>query len=140
MSASAHRGDHDIAFYEARIGFSWVTTTAGAGVPVFVNSDTDGPLQPARYLIHLGPVSDQSVIVWVGFSPFTVGDSPASIAAAGARRIPLGTGDQASAKLVAIETNVLEVEDDRITIESLNGTATVYVTRVSTVVPKGRVA
>lgn len=129
---NAHRGDHDIAFYEATVGETLDGTTSAPASPVFINSDDDGPLRPARYLIQVASVSVDGVVVWVGFSKFEKGDSASTIAAAGPKRIPLS-----QSTIIAIETNVLEGEDDRLTIESTGGTATVYATRISTVVAKG---
>lgn len=133
MSDGAHRGDHDIAFYEATIGETLAHTTSGPATPGFLNDDDAGALTPARYLIQVAAVSDPAVVVWVGFSEFEAGATPASIAAAGLKRIPLS-----QSTIIAIETNVLEAEDDRVTIESTGGTATVYVTRVSTVIRRGK--
>lgn len=127
---NAHRGDHDIAFYEATVGHTF--QGAGTTAPSFVNSDGDGPLPPARYLIQLADTSAESVICWVGFEGFEEGATASSIAGAGPKRIPLKRDT-----IVAIETNILEGEDDRMILETSAGTATVYVTRVSTVVQKG---
>lgn len=126
---NAHRGDHDIAFYEARIGYTYSATLA-ADTPTFLNNDADGPLPPARYLIQAFNVSDTSVVVWVGFSPFEKPGSAVSIAGAGRARVPLNSN------VVAIETNVLPKTDDRITLEAVGGTATVYATIVSSFIPK----
>ena len=131
MSGAAHRGDHDIAYYEARIGHTFALTTAGAATPAFVNEDADGPIPAARYLIQLASVSVPAVVAWIGFSAFEAGDTAGSVAGAGPARIPLS-----QSTIIAIETHVLEAADDRITVETIGGTGTVYVTRVSSLVPK----
>jgi hypothetical protein len=133
MGAGAHRGDYDIAFYEARIGETLEASTVAAATPVFLNSDADGPLQPARWLIQVTAVSGAGVAVWVGLSAFDKGDSPSSVAGAGPQRIPLSR-----AALVFIETHVLAGVDDRVTLETIGGSATITATRVSTVTPKAQ--
>lgn len=133
MSDGAHRGDHDIAYYEATIGETHALTTGAAATPEFLNDDGAGALIPARYLIQVAAVSDPAVVVWVGFSPFESGATAATVAGAGLKRIPLS-----QSTIIAVETNVLEEEDDRVTIETVGGTATVYATRVSTIIRKGK--
>ena len=133
MSDAAHRGDHDIAYYEATVGETAALTTSAADTPAFLNDDDAAALLPARYLIQVAAVSDPAVVVWVGFSPFVRGEAPASVAGAGPKRVPLS-----QSTIIAIETHVLEDTDDRVTVESTGGTATVYVTRVSTVVRRGK--
>lgn len=132
MSGSQHRGDHDVGFYEARIGHTYERVTAGAATPIHVNDDADGPLPPARYLIQLYNPSAATVVLWVGFSRFEKGVAAGSVAGAGPARIPLVQGG-----LVAVETHVLQGEDDRITLETVGGTATALVTRVSSLIGKG---
>ena len=129
MSGDAHRGDHDIAFYEATIGHTF--EGAGDVVPSFVNSDADGPIPPARYLIQLAELSKNGAFCWVGFSPFVKTVGPNAVVGPGPSRIPL------SELLGCVETNILAGVDDRITLQTTEGTAVVYVTRISTRIPKG---
>ena len=130
MSGSAHRGDHDIAFYEATLGHTY----AGSGgvAPSFVNSDDDGALPPARYLIQLVSSSSPTATCWVSQEPFEKGVAPSSIAGAGPRRFPLRRDT-----LLAIETHVVGNDDDRITLQTDAGTCVVWVSRVSTLTPRG---
>ena len=129
MSGNAHRGDHDVAFYEATIGETreLAVSDAYAQLP-----DDDGPLAPARYVIQLVALSDDNAVVWVHVGPFGEGDLGGA-AGPGNSRFPLSSG-------VVAETHVLEGESDRIgAIADTPGvTARLFISRVSTVVRKGR--
>lgn len=131
MSGSAHRGDHDVAFYEATIGYTFGGGT-GTTAPSYLNSDDDGPLPPARYLIQVIEVGNSDTVCWIGTEPFEKGSTPSAIDGPGPDRIPLKR-----TTLLAIEMHVLAGENDRIVIQTSVSTAIVYVTQVSTLIPKG---
>jgi hypothetical protein len=119
----AHNGDDDIAFFAADLGETreLSATTTGAQT-----TDTDGALEPGRYLIQIVDAT-AGAIVWIIRGRFERG-APLSLSAGpGPARIPLST--QA---LVAIETHVREGDSDRIGAITNTGVATVYLTRVST--------
>jgi len=127
MSAAAHRGDHDIAFYEAAIENTF-TLNAIVGALTEAPTDLDGPLPPGRYLIQLVGASDAAVIAWVHVGKFVAGTplAPANPVAAGTKRIPLSPSS-----IIAIETHALQGYSDRIAVQSVGGTVTVHITRVS---------
>lgn len=131
MSASAHRGDHDIAFYEAAIeNTAALTAVAGS---LAETSDDNGPLPPGRYLIQ-APDIGLGQVVWVHVGKFTKGAplTPSSPIAAGEKRFPLTTA------IVAVETHVLGGYSDRIATQLNAGPdVTLYISRVSSEVRKG---
>lgn len=124
MSAAAHRGDHDIAFYEADIGETRVLNVSTAFTET---ADEDGPLIPGRYLVQLMDSAPTNLKCWVHVGPFEAGETLGGVAAPGRRRIPLSR--QAA---VAVELNVQTGHNDRIGGITSAGSATLYVTRVST--------
>lgn len=129
MSDSAHRGDHDIAFYEAAIE----ETRALAVTNVFSQfSDAEGPLVPGRYLIQLVSSSVSTAFCWVHLGKFEKGVSLAGTALPGPRRVPLSRST-----VVAVETHVLANYSDRLGAIMTAGSGQLYVTRVSTKVGKG---
>lgn len=124
MSSAAHRGDHDVAFYEAAIKESYVLSV---GTSLVQTSDADGPLRPGRYLIQLVNPSSDTALCWVHVGKFAKGTALAGGTGAGRNRIPLSR--QA---IVAVETHVLKDDSDRIGAEMTAGSATLIITRVST--------
>lgn len=123
MSSAAHRGDHDIAFYEAAIEETHrldVTATYSQ-LP-----DVDGPLRPGRYLIQLFNPSNDTAVCWVHVGKFEKAVSLAGTAGPGVRRVPLS-----KQAIIAIETHVLVGHSDRIGAIMSAGTGTLFVTRVS---------
>jgi len=129
MSAGAHRGDHDIAFYEAAIEEtrSLAVTTTFAQLP-----DEDLGLEPGRYLIQLATASSDTSFCWVHLGAFEKGVTLGGTAAPGRRRFPLSRST-----IVAIESHVLEGYSDRLGAIMSAGTGTLYISRVSTRIPKG---
>ncbi len=134
MSGSAHRGDHDIAFYEAAIENTFslsVTTGALAESP----TDAEGPLPPGRYLIQaVGLNSNQ--VCWIHVGKFVKGTplAPDAPTGPGTKRFPLTT------TIVAIETHCIQGHSDRIAAQLNAGLGvTVYISRVSSQVRKSNV-
>lgn len=125
MSGAAHRGDDDIAFYAADIGETRALSAAAGSPTQF--SGSSGPLAPGRYLIQAVNLSVPSAEVWIGFGKF--GEAVDLAAVPGRRRIPLVPGGG----LLAVETHVRKGDSDQIAAITSAGTATVYVTLVSTV-------
>jgi len=126
VSASAHRGDHDVAFYEAAIE-NTVGLTASAGV-LTQTVDTDGPLPPGRYLVQAVGLGATQVC-WVHVGPYVNGTllTPLGPTGPGARRFPL------TSTIVAIETHILRGYSDRVGVILNAGAAvSVFLSRVST--------
>ena len=132
MSSNAHSGTHDIAFYEADIGGTFVisASTTLANAP----SDVEGALPPGRYLVQAISFSDATATCWLHVGRFESGTPlvPGNDIAAGTQRFPLH-GDA----MPAIEFNVLTGHNDRVAVVTSAGTATVYLSRVSTITRKG---
>lgn len=129
MSANAHRGDHDIAFYEAALE---ETRELGVTTAFAQFSDAAGPLTPGRYLIQLAVASSDTAFCWVHLGKFEKGENLGGTAAAGRRRFPLSRST-----VVAIESHVLGGYSDRLGAIMSAGSGTLYVSRVSTAIPKG---
>lgn len=129
MSASAHRGDHDIAFYEAAIEETRsLAVTAG-----FTQlSDEDGALVPGRYLVQLAAASSDTAFCWVHVGEFVKTESLGGTAGPGRARFPLSRST-----VVAVEFHVIGGYSDRLGAIMSAGTGTLYVSRVSTATPKG---
>lgn len=123
MSTAAARGDDAIAFYAADLGETRALAATTSGDQT---TDVDGALVPGRYLIQIVNVSDSAAIVWIHAGAFEKGKPITLAAGPGRRRAPLSTQS-----VVAIETNVLKGDSDRIGAITTVGTATVYVTRIS---------
>jgi hypothetical protein len=131
MSASAHGGNHDQAFYEAAIEETF-EAAAATGVLTPFNADTDGALAPGRWLVQVrGLAATQEV--WVHVGPFVAGTPLAPVAptAAGTKRFPL------TSSIVGLEFHVLNDYSDRVAVQ-LNSGASVacFLSRVSTRVQK----
>jgi len=130
VSASAHSGNHDQAFYEAAIE-NTVELTATTG-SLSATPDAGGALPPGRYLIQsVGLAAGQ--VVWVHVGPFERGVplAPSSPVAAGERRFPL------TETIVALEAHLLGGYSDRVAVQLSSGSnVTVYISRVSTEVMK----
>ena len=126
MSAAAHRGDHDIAFYEAAIENTAALTATSAGLTE--TADSLGALPPGRYLIQAVGLA-QNQVCWVHVGKFVKGEplAPASPTAPGEKRFPL------TSAIVAVESHVLRGYSDRIAVQlSIGASLTVYLSRVST--------
>jgi hypothetical protein len=132
MSAGAHRGDHDIAFYEAAIEDTFTLTATTSGLTE-APSDADGPLPPGRYLIQVRGISSTQV-VWIHVGKFVKGAplAPSNPIGPGTRRFPL------TSAIVAIETHCLKGYSDRISAQVSTGASVpVYISRVSTTAHAG---
>ncbi len=131
MSGSAHRGDHDVAFYEAAVEetIELSLSTAFTQTP-----DSNGPMTAGRWLIQLYNPG-QNAICWVHEGIFVEGVplAPSSPTSAGLRRIPLSIRS-----VIAFETHVLPNYSDRIGAILTQGTALLWLTRVSTATRKRR--
>lgn len=122
--AGAHEGDDDRAFYHASIGITFALLAVGvAGAQT---SDDDGALLPGRYLIQVGNFSDPAALCWIHVGAWEESSPLALGAVAGRKRVPFVQGG-----LIAIETNVLTGDSDRIGAQSSIGTCDVYITKVS---------
>jgi len=130
VSGDAHRGDHDVAYYEAAIE-NTVALVATVG-SLTETPDDGGALPPGRYLIQALALADDQV-VWVHVGKFVKGTAlaPGAPTAAGEKRFPL------TATIVAIETHCLAGYSDRIAAQvSTGANVTLYISRVSTQVQK----
>ncbi len=119
----AQRGDDAIAFYAASIGKTRKLVAAPGPTQML---DADGPLAPGRYLLHIAAMSNLGVL-WVAIGAFEKG-SPLSVAA----DVPFFPM-QASG-IVAIETNVLKGDSDRIAVIAAgpnSPTGTLFITPIS---------
>lgn len=124
MSAGAHNGADDIAFYEADLGLTVELPVNASGAQT---SDEGGPLPAGRYLIQAFNLTDGGVC-WVHTGKYKRGSGLPLVAAAGRNRIPL-TGKT----LIAVETHVREGSSDRVgAITSAGATCTLWITQVST--------
>ena len=124
MSSSQHRGDDDIAFFQADIGETRLLAAISGSATQLPTAG--GALPPGRYLIQATDISDAGALVWVGVGAF--GTTISLTAAAGHRRIPLSSG-----AILAIETNVRKGDSDQIAVRTSAGTANVFISLVSTV-------
>jgi len=122
MSGSAHRGDDDIAYFEAAIEETVALAATVAGAQT---TDNYGALTPGRWLIQAQAFSVATALCWVQVGAFVKG-SPISLASgAGLKKYPL------SDKLPAIEFNIRKGVDDRVGVIMSAGTADVLLSRVS---------
>ena len=124
-----HRGDHDIAFYEAALE---ETYELGVSTAFDETSDDDGPLIPGRYLIQLVAPTSSATLAWVHAGAFEKGASLGGTADAGTKRFPL-SGDGVK----AVEFHVLKGYSDRIGVIAEAGTGRLLISRVSTRTDKG---
>lgn len=126
---NAHRGDHDIAFYQADIGETRALLVTIAGEELV---EEEGPLTPGRYLLQFFQTSGApSAICWVHVGAWAEGDiSPT--AGSGPQRIPLS-----AQSIIGVEYHVIEGYNDRVAAIMTVGAGTLYMTRVSTVIRKG---
>jgi len=125
----SHRGDHDIAFFEAAVEETRKVTVTAAGLTQF--PDADGPLTPGRYLIQaVGISAGQDCWLHVGQFAAGVALAPAiGPVVGGPKRFPLTTS------VPAIETHVLSGYSDQMAFQlSAGANIVVYVTRVSTAI------
>jgi hypothetical protein len=133
VTASAHSGDHDKAFYEAAIEETFGATATSASL-TNVNTDDDGALVPGRYLLQAAGTLVPGQTLWVHRGRFTAGTALSPIggaAVAGPARFPL------TATIVALEFHVLGGYSDRIAVQLGSGSdVTVYLSRVSSAVRK----
>ena len=128
---NAHRGDHDIAFYEAVIEEtrSLDVTAAGEETP-----DDDGALTPGRYLVQFFQTSGPTTaICWLHVGVFKEGVLGPT-AEPGNKRFPLS-----ASSIIAIEFNVMTDENDRIAGIMSEGAGTLFISRVSTETRKHQV-
>ena len=115
------RGDDAIAYYAASIGFTRKLDISPVSAQL---PDDGGPLEPGRYVIQLLKPSSSSVIAFVQLGPFIKG-APL-IAVADAPSFPMQLGH-----LIAIEFNALLNVNNRVAGITDQGTATLYITRIS---------
>jgi hypothetical protein len=132
VSGNAHRGDHDIAFYEAAIEETRELSVTDAGENL---DEDDGALRPGRYLIQFlqssGPGGPVTATCWVHVGPWKNGPLTPTLGP-GPRRIPLSANG-----IAAVETHVLADYSDRIAaIMTAAATGILYITRVSTEIRK----
>jgi len=118
----SHEGKDDIAFFHAAIERTYELSATVGGAQL---SDAEGALPEGRYLIQVVNQTPPAALCWIHVGAFEVGVSLSLVAGAGGDRIPLGSS------VVAIETNVVRGDSDRIGAIMSAGTATVFITRIS---------
>lgn len=123
MSGSAHSGFDDKSFYEADIGETTVLSATAVGVQT---ADAVGALPPGRYLVQARTFSDPTATCWILTGKYVASTPIALAASAGAQRIPL------SPEVPGVEFHVRKGYSDRVGAITSAGTATVYLTRIST--------
>jgi hypothetical protein len=123
VSTAAARGDDATAFYAADLG---ETRALAASTIINQNTDVQGAFTPGRYLIQALGMNNPNTLVWIIVGAFVAGSPLTGSAVPGLRRFPLSARG-----MVAIETNILKGDSDRIAVITSVGTATVYVSRIS---------
>lgn len=121
MSAHDARGDDVIAYYASTIGFTRALGVSAISAQV---PDEQGPLEPGRWLLQLLDRQSAATRAWLAFGPFRRGEP--LVAVVGPPYFPMsGRG------LIALEFNVRRGDNDRVAAVAENGTATLYLTRLS---------
>jgi len=120
MSASAHNGADDIAFYEADIGYTYELSVTDAGAQL---DEALGALPSGRYLIQAQGLEEGDVC-WVHFGPYRK-PIPLSVGS-GPKRIPL------TSAIFAFETHIRKGNSDTLgAITTSGASAILWITLVS---------
>lgn len=122
----AQRGDDAIAYYAATLGLTRrLSVTELGGVAQLVS--TDGRLEPGRWLLHLGAMSNGATM-WIRMGKF---NEPIDVSA-DVPAFPMST-----TRIAAIEVNVRKGDNDTVAaVITGPGEATgeLYLTQISRVV------